>query len=62
MVILCHCGSQGVYVYYDCNGEYITSFGLNKSGTMHDPAGIVIDDDGVVYVCDSILNGKVYIF
>ena len=54
-------GSQGVYVY-DCNGEYITSFGLNKSGMLQSPAGIVIDDDGFVYVCDSIGDGKVYIF
>ena len=54
-------GSEGVYVY-DCNGEYITSFGLKKSGMMHDPAGIVIDDDGFVYVCDNSRDGKVYIF
>ena len=54
-------GSQGVYVY-DCNGEYITSFGLNKSGMMQSPVGIVIDDDGFVYVCDHIEDGKVYIF
>ena len=54
-------GSQGVYVY-DCNGEYITSFGLYKSGVLHNPTGIVIDDDGFVYVCDNIKDGKVYIF
>ena len=55
-------GSEGVYVY-DCNGDYnITSFGLNKSGMMQFPAGIVIDDDGFVYVCDHIKDGKVYIF
>ena len=54
-------GSQGVYVY-DCNGDYITSFGLNKSGMLQSPAGIVIDDDGFVYVCDYIKDGKVYIF
>ena len=60
-VTVCESGSEGVYVY-DCNGEYITSFGLNKSGMMHDPAGIVIDDDGFVYVCDHIVDGKVYIF
>ena len=54
-------GSQGVYVY-DCNGEYITSFGLNKSGMLQSPVGIVIDDDGFVYVCDNIEDGKVYIF
>ena len=54
-------GSQGVYVY-DCNGEYITSFGLNKSGMLQSPAGIVIDDDGFVYICDHIEDGKVYIF
>ena len=39
--------------------EYITSFGLIKSGMMQSPAGIVIDDDGFVYVCNFI---KVYIF
>ena len=54
-------GSQGVYVY-DCNGEYNTSFGLKKSGMLQSPAGIVIDDDGFVYVCDYIVDGKVYIF
>ena len=60
-VTVCESGSEGVYVY-DCNGEYITSFGLNKSGMMQSPAGIVIDDDGFVYVCDNIVDGKVYIF
>ena len=60
-VIYYESGSQGVYVY-DCNGEYITSFGLNISGMLHNPAGIVIDDDGFVYVCDNIEDGKVYIF
>ena len=60
-VTVCESGSQGVYVY-DCNGEYITSFGLNKSGMIQSPAGIVLDDDGFVYVCDRIEDGKVYIF
>ena len=53
--------SEGVYVF-DCNGEHITSFGLKKSGFMQSPAGIVIDDDGFVYVCDSINKGRVYVF
>ena len=54
-------GSEGVYVF-DCNGEHISSFGLRKSGFMQHPAGIVIDDDGYVYVCDFITEGKVYVF
>ena len=54
-------GSEGVYVF-DCNGEHSTSFGLKKSGFMQDPAGIVTDDDGYVYVCDFITEGKVYVF
>ena len=54
-------GSQGVYVF-DCNGENITSFGRRKSGFMQNPAGIVTNDDGYVYVCDFITEGKVYVF
>ena len=47
---------------FDCNGEHITSFGLKKSGFMQSPAGIVIDDDGFVYVCDCIIKGRLYVF
>ena len=54
-------GSRGVYVF-DCNGEHITSFGLKKSGFILNPAGIVIDDDGFVYVCDYITDGKIFVF
>ena len=35
------------------NGEFVTSFGQFSS-----PAGIVIDDDGIVYVNDCISEGK----
>ena len=57
-VVFFKAGSEGVYVF----GEHITSFGLRKSGFMQNPAGIVIDDDGFVYVCDFIIEGKVYVF
>ena len=51
-------GSKGVYVF-DHDGELVTSIGLNL---MQEPAGLVIDDDGFVYVCDWINEGKVYVF
>ena len=60
-VVFVEAGSEGVYVF-DCNGEHITSFGLKKSDFMQFPAGIVIDDDGFVYVCDRITKGRVYVF
>ena len=60
-VVFYEYGSEGVYVF-DCNGEHITSFGLRKSGFMQHPAGIVIDDDGFVYVCDWIIKGRLYVF
>ena len=60
-VVFSEAGSEGVYVF-DCNGEHITSFGLKKSGFMQSPAGIVIDDDGFVYVCDWITKGNVCVF
>jgi tripartite motif-containing protein 2/3/tripartite motif-containing protein 71 len=53
--------SEGVFVF-DRNGKYITSYGLKKSGFMSNPAGILIDEDGFVYVCDCIEDGKVYVF
>ena len=40
-------GVEGVYVFRP-TGEFITSFGHH----MEHPCGIVIDDDGFVYVCD----------
>ena len=54
-------GSEGVYVF-DHDGELVTSFGLRISGPMQEPAGLVIDDDGFVYVCDCVADGKVYVF
>ena len=60
-VVFSEVGSEGVCVF-DCNGEHITSFGLKKSGFLQNPAGIVIDDDGFVYVCDWITKGRVYVF
>ena len=60
-VVFVEAGAEGVYVF-DCNGEHITSFGLKKSGFLQNPAGIVIDDDGFVYVCDWITEGSVYVF
>ena len=38
------------------SGEFVTSF-----GQFNHPVGIVIDDDGFVYVSDYDLAGKVYI-
>ena len=60
-VVFFESGSEGVYVF-DHDGELVTSFGLRKSGLMQDPAGLVIDDDGFVYVCDCVADGKVYVF
>ena len=59
-VVFFESGSDGVYVF-DHDGELVTSFGL---GIMQEPAGLVIDDDGFVYVCDriDIDEGKVYVF
>ena len=54
-------GSEGVCVF-DFDGKIVTSFGLKKYGHIQNPTGLVIDDDGFVYVCDSVIQGKVYIF
>ena len=54
-------GSEGVYVY-SRDGTFVTSFGLRKNGFMSSPAGIAIDKDGFIYVCDNISNGNVYVF
>ena len=53
--------SKGVHVYNSC-GDCITSFGLKKFGFLQDPAGLIIDNDGFVYVCDYTSEGKVYVF
>ena len=42
---------------FDHDGELITSF-----GHIQNPAGLVIDDDGFVYVCDSRIHGQVLVF
>ena len=42
----------GVYVFQP-SGEHVASLGLVSSGVMEYPAGIAIDEDGFVYVCDS---------
>ena len=45
------------------SGQHVASFGLASSGvSMVDPAGIVIDEDGFVYVCDYGGSGKVVVF
>ena len=41
----------GVYVFKP-SGEHVASLGLVSSGVMQSPAGIAIDEDGFVYVCD----------
>ena len=41
---------------FKTSGEFVTSF-----GQFSNPAGIVIDDDGFVYVSNQDSAGKVYI-
>ena len=41
----------GVYVFQP-SGEYVASLSLASSGGIQCPAGIAIDDDVFVYVCD----------
>ena len=43
--------NAGVYVFKP-SGEHVASLGLVSSGVMQQPAGIAIDEDGFVYVCD----------
>ena len=52
-------GVRGVCVFKP-NGEHVASFGLASNGVMKSPVGIVIDEDGFVYVCDT--NKKVFVF
>ena len=47
--------AAGVYVFKP-SGEHVASLGLASSGVMEHPAGIAIDDDGFVYVCN--FHGK----
>ena len=44
-------GSTGVYVFQP-SGEHVASLSLARSGGIQFPAGIAIDEDGFVYVCD----------
>ena len=39
-------------VAFKPSGEYVTSFGLVSSGVIQRPAGVVVDEDGFVYVCN----------
>ena len=41
----------GVYVFKP-SGEHVASLSLASSGGVKYPAGIAIDEDGFVYVCD----------
>ena len=54
-VYVCDKGNKCVSVF-KTSGEFVTSF-----GQFSIPAGIVIDDDGFVYVSDYVTAGKVYI-
>ena len=53
-------GSIGVYVFQP-SGEHVASLSLVSSGGFQYPAGIAIDDDGFVYVCDYVI-GTVSVF
>ena len=55
LVYVCDEGNHCVSVF-KTSGEFVTSF-----GQFNDPAGIVIDDDGFVYVSDFVFALKVYI-
>ena len=52
-VYVCNGGNRRVSVF-KTSGEFVTSF-----GEFSFPAGIVIDDDGFVYVSDYLYIGKV---
>ena len=55
LVYVCEYWNKCVSVF-KTSGEFVTSFGRFRC-----PAGIIIDDDGFVYVSDHITAGKVYI-
>ena len=40
----------------------IASLSLASSGGIQGSAGIAIDDDGFVYVCDFLTNGTITVF
>ena len=50
------CDKNECVSVFKTSGEFVTSF-----GQFSDPAGIVIDDDGFVYVSDYEYAGQVYI-
>ena len=52
-------GSTGVYVFQP-SGEHVASLSLASSGGIQCPAGIAIDDDGFVYVCDYWITVTVF--
>ena len=56
-VYMCDFGNNCVSVF-KTSGEFVTSFGRFRF-----PAGIVIDDDGFVYMSDhiTVFGGQVYI-
>ena len=55
LVYVCDSGNNCVSVF-KTSGEFVTSFGQFSC-----PVGIVIDDDGFVYVSNNETEGKVYI-
>ena len=55
---VCKTGVGGIYAFTS-NGESVSSFGLCL---VNAPAGIAIDEDGFVYVCDYISEGIIYVF
>ena len=54
-VYVCDKGSNCVSVF-KTNGEFVTSF-----GQFNNPAGILVDDDGFVYVVEYSPAGKIHI-
>ena len=54
-------GSNGVYVFQP-SGEHVASLSLASSGGIQCPAGIAIDEDGFVYVCDCWIGTTVTVF
>ena len=54
-------GSTGVYVFQP-SGEHVASLSLANSGGFLYPAGIAIDEDGFVYVCDCRIDTTVFVF
>ena len=55
LVYVCEYGNNCVSVF-KTSGEFVTSF-----CQFSNPGGIVIDDEGFVYVSDNKIEGKVYI-